>query len=287
MSRSPFKHQYLSPLLLAITLTAVLICSPQLLHSHKTPLPVLMYHHIDQDVSSDMTVSPARFEEQIAALTQDGWHSVTIAQLIDYVNHGTPLPPKPVLITFDDGYASNLELAAPILERYGQHGIIFVIGINAGQTHYPHTGQPLTPARFALEDAAPYLESGVLELQSHTFDLHQRASYGISGREGVLPLPQEAEDAYRQILFRDTKKQQALFHTHLGTTITALAYPFGFSCSQSEQIFTTLGIRATFTTTPGSNTVYKNKPETLHLLSRYTMTNRMAAEDILWLLSQS
>lgn len=264
-----------------------ILCAILALYPRSVSLPVLMYHHIDQDVSSDMTVSPARFEEQIAALTQDGWHSITIAQLIDFVDHGTPLPPKPVLITFDDGYASNLELAAPILERYGQHGIIFVIGINAGQTHYPHTGQPLTPARFALEDAVPYLESGALELQSHTFDLHQRASYGISGREGVLPLPQETEDAYRQILFRDTEKQQALFHTHLGTAITALAYPFGFSCPQSEQIFSTLGIRATFTTTPGTNMVYKNKPETLHLMSRYTITDRMAAEDILWLLSQS
>ena len=287
MPRPPFKHQYLFPLLLTVALMAVLICSPKLLRSRKTPLPVLMYHHIASEVSSDMTVSPTRFEEQIAALTQNGWHSVTIAQLIDYVDHGTPLPPKPVLITFDDGYASNLELAAPILERYGQHGVIFVIGINAAQTHYPHTGQLLTPARFALEDAVPYLESGALELQSHTFDLHQRASYGISGREGVLPLPQETKDAYRQILFRDTEKQQALFHTHLGTAITALAYPFGFSCPQSEQIFTTLGIRATFTTTLGTNMVYKNKPESLHLLSRYTMTDRMAAEDILWLLSQS
>lgn len=264
-----------------------ILCAILALYPRSVSLPVLMYHHIDQDVSSDMTVSPARFEEQIAALTQDGWHSITIAQLIDFVDHGTPLPPKPVLITFDDGYASNLELAAPILERYGQHGIIFVIGINAGQTHYPHTGQPLTPARFALEDAVPYLESGALELQSHTFDLHQRASYGISGREGVLPLPLEDEDTYRQILSQDTEKQQALFHTHLGTAITALAYPFGFSCPQSEQIFSTLGIRATFTTTPGTNMVYKNKPETLHLMSRYTITDRMAAEDILWLLSQS
>ena len=287
MPRLPFKHQYLFPLLLAVVLMAVLICCPQLLHSHKTPLPVLMYHHIDQDVSSDMTVSPTRFEEQIAALTQNGWHRVTIAQLIDFVDHGTPLPPKPVLITFDDGYASNLEVAAPILEKYGQHGVVFVIGINAGQTLYPHTGQPLTPARFALEDAVPSLQSGALELQSHTFDLHQQASYGISGRDGVLPLPLEDEDTYRQILFQDAEKQQALFHIHLGTAITALAYPFGFSCPQSEQIFTTLGIRATFTTTPGTNMIYKNKPETLHLMSRYTITDRMAAEDILWLLSQS
>ena len=276
-----FRKRVLLPLLAFGILCAILAWN-----SRRVTLPVLMYHHIDSNVPTDMTVSPERFEEQIAALTQNGWHSVTIAQLIDYVDHGTPLPPKPILITFDDGYTSNLELAAPILERYGQHGVVFVIGINAGQERYPHTGQALTPARFALEEAIPYLESGVLELQSHTFDLHQRASYGISGREGALPLSGEGTETYHQALSLDAETQQALFDTHLGTTITALAYPFGFSCPQAEEIFTSLGIRATFTTTPGTNIVYKNKPETLHLLSRCTVTDRMAGEDLLWFLKQ-
>ena len=99
-----------------------------------------------------------------------------------------------MLITFDDGYTSNLELAAPILERHGLNAVIFVIGINAGQSVYAHSGQPLDPPRFALKDVRPYLESGVLEVESHTFDLHQRADYGYSGREGVLPLAGEPEE---------------------------------------------------------------------------------------------
>ncbi len=90
-----------------------------------------------------------------------------------------------MLITFDDGYTSNLGWP-PHPGRYGLNAVIFVIGINAGQSVYAHSGQPLDPPRFALEDARPYLESGVLEVESHTFDLHQRADYGYSGREGVL-----------------------------------------------------------------------------------------------------
>ena len=141
-------------------------------------LPVLMYHHVSEDVASDMVISPARFEAHMTALKEHGWNSVTIRQLIEFGEQGTPLPDHPVLITFDDGYTSNLELAAPILERYGLNAVIFVIGINAGQSVYAHSGQPLDPPRFALEDARPYLESGVLEVESHTFDLHQRADYG-------------------------------------------------------------------------------------------------------------
>ena len=123
-------------------------------------LPVLMYHHISEDVATDMVISPARFEAHMAALKEHGWNSVTIRQLIEFGEQGTPLPDHPVLITFDDGYTSNLELAAPILERHGLNAVIFVIGINAGQSVYAHSGQPLDPPRFALKDVRPRCAGG-------------------------------------------------------------------------------------------------------------------------------
>lgn len=200
-------------------------------------LPVLMYHHISEDVATDMVISPARFEAHMAALKEHGWNSVTIRQLIEFGEQGTPLPDHPVLITFDDGYTSNLELAAPILERHGLNAVIFVIGINAGQSVYAHSGQPLDPPRFALKDVRPYLESGVLEVESHTFDLHQRADYGYSGREGVLPLAGEPEDAYRQVLAGDCRQARQLFAQELGQQVTALAYPFGLVSQEADRIF--------------------------------------------------
>ena len=61
-----------------------------------------MYHHISEDVATDMVISPARFEAHMAALKEHGWNSVTIRQLIEFGEQGTPLPDHPVLITFDD-----------------------------------------------------------------------------------------------------------------------------------------------------------------------------------------
>ena len=118
---------------------------PLPLEEYTAQVPVLMYHHISEDVATDMVISPARFEAHMAALKEHGWNSVTIRQLIEFGEQGTPLPDHPVLITFDDGYTSNLELAAPILERHGLNAVIFVIGINAGQSVYAHSGQPLDP----------------------------------------------------------------------------------------------------------------------------------------------
>ena len=71
-------------------------------------LPVLMYHHFDEDTQgSKMIVSPERFSEQMQALADAGYTAVTPEQIVDYVDNGTPLPEKPVWISMDDGYESN------------------------------------------------------------------------------------------------------------------------------------------------------------------------------------
>ena len=244
-------------------------------------LPVLMYHHVSEDVASDMVISPARFEAHMTALKEHGWNSVTIRQLIEFGEQGTPLPDHPVLITFDDGYTSNLELAAPILERSGLNAVIFVIGINAGQSVYAHSGQPLDPPRFALEDARPYLESGVLEVESHTFDLHQRADYGYSGREGVLPLADEPEEAYRQVLASDCRQARRLLAQELGQQVTALAYPFGLVSKEADRIFGEEGIKVTVTSVFGPNQIRGGDPASLRMLNRYAITDNTSTQELL------
>lgn len=199
----------------------------------------------------------------------------------EFGEQGTPLPDHPVLITFDDGYTSNLELAAPILERHGLNAVIFVIGINAGQSVYAHSGQPLDPPRFALKDVRPYLESGVLEVESHTFDLHQRADYGYSGREGVLPLAGEPEDAYRQVLAGDCRQARQLFAQELGQQVTALAYPFGLVSQEADRIFGEEGIKVTVTSVFGPNQIRGGDPASLRMLNRYAITDNTSTQELL------
>ena len=276
-------------LLILLALAAALVLSGLGLwvagRGPSSQLPVLMYHHLAPTAGSNMVVTPGAFEQQMAALAQNGWHSVTTQQLIDYADKGTPLPEKAVLITFDDGYTSNLELAGSVLERYGLNAVIFVIGINAGQAVYAHSGQPLDPPRFALEEARPYLDSGVLELQSHTYDMHQLESYGFSGRDGVLPLEGESQEEYAQALAADCQKERDLFQEHLGQEITALAYPFGFHCQQAEEILTREGIRLTVTTQSGPNQIRAGDPASIRLLNRYTITDQTSQEELLGLLN--
>ncbi|MBQ5568509.1 MAG: polysaccharide deacetylase family protein, partial [Oscillospiraceae bacterium] len=82
-------------------------------------VPILTYHHITDTGNGDTEISEEAFRAQMAALSEMGYTSVFFSDLESYVNYGTPLPEKPVVITFDDGYMSNYSRAFPILEEYG------------------------------------------------------------------------------------------------------------------------------------------------------------------------
>lgn len=125
-------------------------------------LPVLMYHHIkepsdaDSDITRGLTVTPAAFETQMIYLQQQGYQSISMRQLFGALYNGEPLPARPVLLTFDDGYADNFENAAPILEKYGFGGTFNIITGMVGNPDYMNWDQVL-----ALEDMG-------MEIGSHT-----------------------------------------------------------------------------------------------------------------------
>lgn len=239
-------------------------------------LPVLMYHHFVEENKEDLDstiVSRERFREQLAALREAGYQAVHLAQVIDFVENGAPLPDKPVLITMDDGYTSNLEIAAPILEEMGMCATVFVIGINEGEEVYAHDGQPFWQPRFAYEEAAPWVEKGVIEIQSHTYDMHQLASYGFSGREGVLQMEGEADEAYVLALREDLRLTRERREGQVSTDLVALAYPFGYWSERADQVLQTEGILMTFTIDEYCNTLYTGDWNTLRKMGRFNVTN--------------
>lgn len=243
-------------------------------------LPVLMYHHFDQSSAEDTVVSVRRFREQMTALKEAGFTAVTLGQILDYVDRGTPLPKRAVLITMDDGYTSNLELAAPILEELGLCATVFVIGVNEGQEVYAHSGEPLTPPRFSYEEAAPWVEKGVLDLQCHSYDMHQLKSYGFSGRDGMLPLEGEDGAAYAESLRADLAAFLARREGRVDTDLTALAYPFGFYEKRTDQLLAEYGIRLTFTVEERNNRLVIGDPGCLLGLGRYNVTDRISGKEL-------
>ena len=243
-------------------------------------LAVLMYHHFDQESTMDTVVTAQRFREQMTALKEGGFTAVTLSQLLEYVDGGTPLPDRPVLITMDDGYTSNLTIAAPILEELGLCATVFVIGVNEGEQTYVHTGKPLLPARFSYEEAAAWVEKGVLDLQSHTYDMHQLPSYGVSGRAGVLQMEGEEPETYQAVLGEDMRLFRQRREGRVATDLVALAYPFGYHCQAAEDFFQAEGIAVTFTTQEHINRLRVGDPSSLRLLGRYNVTDRCTGQEL-------
>lgn len=250
-------------------------------------VPALMYHHFADKATAGTVVSGGRFREQMTALRDAGYHAVTAHQLIDYVDNGAPLPSKPILITMDDGYASNLEIAAPILEELGMCATVFVIGISEGEDYYVHNGAPLIPRRFAYEDAACWGEKGILDIQSHTQDMHQLESYGISRRNGMLSIPGESEEDYRQAVLEDVRQFQSRREGRVATDLCAVAYPFGYCTEELDRILEEAGIRVTLTIQGHSNLVKIGDRSTLRMLGRYNVTERMTGEALIKLLERN
>jgi peptidoglycan/xylan/chitin deacetylase (PgdA/CDA1 family) len=97
--------------------------------------PILLYHrfvHEDADLTCYpgteiiFTVTAHRFEAQMASLASHGYRSVDPAQVLAFITDGKPLPERPVMITVDDGWRSNIDIMLPILERYRFGCTIFV-----------------------------------------------------------------------------------------------------------------------------------------------------------------
>lgn len=252
--------------------------------SYTANVPVLMYHHIDEEGNDDVNISSELFEAQMAALAEEGYTAVFPDDLAAYVYEGKALPDKPVVITFDDGYLSNYEYAWPILEKYGMKATIFVIGSTIGNTeHYKDTDYPITP-HFSYEQGAEMVASGVISIQSHTYDMHQWAPYEDSDqpRESILALEGESEEDYRSLLSADCQKIRQVIQEGMGeASVHVMAYPSGQFDTLSQVTLLENGFDITFTTQVGSNTLIKGQPQSLLGLHRYNMNESVSVEQML------
>jgi len=246
---------------------------------------VLMYHHIVADEEAkegDFTLS--QFEADMAELAASRCNTILPQDLIYYVEGRWDIPERAVMITFDDGYLSNYELAFPVLKKYGFKAAIFVIGCSVGHTeHYKDTSYPITP-HFSWEQAKEMTDSGLISIQSHTWDMHQWPPYEDKPdeqvRETLIPLAGDSEEGYREALFADAAKMKEEFAQNLpGSELFALAYPEGqFSVLVTETLQET-GYPLTFSTLPGKATLVRYLPQSLIAVKRDNAQNRQA---LLW-----
>ena len=173
-----------------------------------TEVPILCYHQIrdwkptDSKASKDYITPIDVFKSHIKMLADSGYHTILPDQLYDYLNHGTKLPSKPIVLTFDDTDLDQFTIAAPTLKQYGFKGVFFIMTVSLGRKNYMNK-----------EQVKQLSDMGHI-IGSHTWDHHNVKKY-------------QGEDWVTQI-----EKPTKLLKEITGKEIKYFAYPFGLWSSQ-------------------------------------------------------
>lgn len=249
-------------------------------------VPILMYHHLDEVGDGELVITEEHFEEQIRALNEAGYEGVSLQQLEDYTKKGIELPEKPIVITFDDGYLSNYTIAYPILQKYNMKATMFLIGCSVGKDTYKDTEYAMKP-HYSFDQAKEMSDSGLIEIQSHTYDMHQ---WGPFENENTLIRPtavrqeSESEEEYIATFREDIIKSKNDIVDATGKSVFALAYPSGKYDDLSEILLSEMDITVTLSTVTGKNTIIKGLPQSLRALKRFAISDTMTPEEILLLI---
>jgi peptidoglycan/xylan/chitin deacetylase (PgdA/CDA1 family) len=134
-------------------------------------VPILCYHQIrdwkpsDSKRAKDYIVPPANFSAQMKWLADSGFHTVLPDELYAYLNYGTPLPSKPIMLTFDDTDQDQYTVALPELKKYGFKGVFFIMTVALGRP------------RYMTRDQVKELADEGYVIGSHTWDHHNVKQY--------------------------------------------------------------------------------------------------------------
>ncbi len=144
-------------------------------------VPILEYHYIRVNpkpldrLGFDLSVTPQDFAAQMAWLDLHGYHPVTFADLRAYFTGKEPLPDRPVVLTFDDGYADFFTAAEPVLQMHGFKAVAYIVPGFWGRKAY------MSPDQVQALDA-----SGLVEIASHTVNHVNLANETTAEREYQL-----------------------------------------------------------------------------------------------------
>lgn len=239
-------------------------------------IPVLSYHHFiaprePNPFYWNLTVTTAQFEAQLRLLNRRGYTSMTVAELVDIVAHGQPLPPRPVIITVDDGYVSLYTRMFPLLVKYRVKATVYMIASRIGKEW---RGMRYLSESQIREMAA----SGLVDFQSHGFDIHWKdldrwasnkwipeSSLGTPAAE-ILPWTELVDD-----LARSKQVLEAL----TGRPVVAFAVPFGQTTPRLEAAARQVGfasvalVRESPSTEPIYTTLNRRYVERYHSLGYF------------------
>ena len=205
-------------------------------------IPVITYHLVVADRvkngegrGSSLVVGRSRFDEQMKWLNDRNYRTINCEEFYLWYTGKIKLPPKTVLVTFDDGFDCIRTQALPVLRKYDMKGTSFVVGKYAVNNYRK---------MMSYDDVQRLRESqDLLEFQSHTYSLHTRRG---------------ATSGYARVK-RDALKQKKKFDFEY------LAYPYGTNNKEMRRAYKDTGIKLAFTY---GNSGYATRDQDIYQIRR-------------------
>ena len=188
----------------------------------KNEVPVLCYHHIrnfsasQSESMKSYSVTPENFAAQMKALHDSGYQTILPEQLYNYMVYDAPLPPKPIMLTFDDTQESQYSIGAAEMDKYGFKGVFFIMTISINRP------------RYMSKEQIKKLSDNGHEIAAHTWDHHMVTKYA-------------GEDWNVQL-----QKPQQQLEEITGKPVKYLAYPFGLWTQAAFPEFKSRGYELAF-----------------------------------------
>lgn len=229
---------------------------------------ILSYHEISdksETLDSTYAVTPSNFNEQVHWFIDNGYHFISVDDILQYRKGKKALPHKAVLMTFDDGYESVYTNAYPTIKKYKIPVVIALVGnwLQAKEKAN-FNGHMIAREKFlSQKQLKEMVSSGLVEIASHTYALHK----GIPGNPQGNMQPAvrtrqwladkqryEDETSYQKRIFADLQKNSTFLERYTGQKPRVIVWPYGHYNIEVRKIAEKLGMPIGLTLDDGSNT---------------------------------
>ncbi|MEM1485497.1 polysaccharide deacetylase family protein [Oscillospiraceae bacterium PP1C4] len=225
-------------------------------------LPIIMYHEVKPFKTGKDVITPEEFENDLKYLAKNGYTTITMTELIDYVYNEDELCAKPIILSFDDGYLNNYKYVLPLLKKYHAKIVLSIIGKNTDD-FTRILDNNLDYSHVTWDQLNEMIDSGHVEVQNHTYNLHSLTT----NRQGCKEMPGESLWHYEQAMTEDIGKFQEQITLMTGETPNTFAYPYGRKSKNTDLVLKKLGFKATLSCLYGMNLI-THDPEDLFGLRR-------------------
>jgi len=240
-----------------------LIAAPEAIAQEKQYGPtnqrvaVLVFHAVGVEPDNTNVIRPEDLEATFQALKDGDYRPISLDQFHAFINGHTVVPPRAVLLTFDDGYRDIYEFVFPLTKRFNYPAVVFAI--SKWFDRYPRP--EISREHLSLEEAGELLRSGLWRIGGHSYDGH-RLVRGADNKEGAYLVTRtwletesrlETEEEYCARVWMDITLNNNAIKLAGESEPQDFAFPYGAYCDDLVKMLKEAGCTYLYTNNPGLN----------------------------------